>query len=52
MKIMAKVKLKVIDAHFHVGDLSKQSLPWLDTTDGSITHIPTRLTTISVNTPR
>jgi predicted TIM-barrel fold metal-dependent hydrolase len=38
MKIMAKDKLKVIDAHFHVWDLSKQSLPWLDTTDGSITH--------------
>jgi L-fuconolactonase len=35
---MAKEPLKVIDAHFHVWDLDKQRLPWLDTTDGSITH--------------
>lgn len=29
--------LEVIDAHFHLWDLSKQNLPWLETTDGSIT---------------
>lgn len=28
--------LKVIDAHFHVWDLARQSLPWLAGTDGSI----------------
>ena len=30
--------LKVIDAHFHVWDLDMQDLPWLEGTDGTITH--------------
>lgn len=30
--------LRVIDSHFHVWDLQRQSLPWLDGTDGSITR--------------
>lgn len=30
--------LKVLDSHFHVWDLSSQSLPWLAGTDGSITR--------------
>lgn len=31
-------QLKVIDTHFHVWNLDRQSLPWLDHTDGSIMH--------------
>ena len=34
---MADKGLRVIDAHFHVWDLSCQNLPWLEGTDGSIT---------------
>ena len=30
--------MKLIDTHFHVWDLNKQNLPWLEDTDGSITH--------------
>ena len=30
--------LKVVDSHFHVWNLDTQSLPWLDGTDGTITH--------------
>ena len=30
--------LKVIDSHFHVWNLDTQNLPWLDGTDGTITH--------------
>ena len=30
--------LRVIDSHFHVWDLTRQSLPWLDGTDGTITN--------------
>lgn len=30
--------LKVIDSHFHVWNLDTQSLPWLEGTDGTITH--------------
>lgn len=30
--------LQLIDAHFHVWDLDAQELPWLEGTDGSITH--------------
>lgn len=29
--------LKVIDSHFHIWDPNTQNLPWLETTDGSIT---------------
>lgn len=32
------MSLKVIDRHFHVWDLEKQNLPWLETTDGSISN--------------
>ena len=30
--------LKVIDSHFHVWNLDTQDLPWLEGTDGTITH--------------
>lgn len=35
---MAEKRLRVIDAHFHVWDLARQNLPWLEGTDGSITR--------------
>ena len=31
-------KLQIIDAHFHTWDLSRQILPWLEDTDGSISR--------------